>query len=174
MRENRRDVTATFSSGGEAGMLERVSSGRGFRRDTNSHTMRGPVQRSAKSWTMSNVTHTAILAVRYFVTPLALYIALVAIGTYARYSNLLVELFVLCGLFVAVFFGLAWKSYIKAFMLICSVSLIAISIVRFGDDPVRRTLYKADALLRPDFDEKCIPSGRRSIKRRQAAVMQHV
>lgn len=41
MRENRRDVTATFSSGGEAGMLERVSSGRGFRRDTNSHTMRG-------------------------------------------------------------------------------------------------------------------------------------
>lgn len=106
---------------------------------------------------MSNVTHTAILAVRYFVTPLALYIALVAIGTYARYSNLLVELFVLCGLFVAVFFGLAWKSYIKAFMLICSVSLIAISIVRFGDDPVRRTLYKADALLRPDFDEKCIP-----------------
>jgi hypothetical protein len=114
-------------------------------------------RRLPKGCAMATATRTAISAVRYFVTPLALYIALVAIGTYARYSNLLVEIIVLCGLFVAVFFGLARKSYIKALMLICSVSIIAISIVRFGDDPVRRTLYKADALLRPNFDEKCFP-----------------
>lgn len=106
------------------------------------------------------VRNFLILAVCYFLTPLALYIGLVAIGAFTGYlflTNLMISILSLVGFFVGLIVSLVRKYRIKALMLICSVSLIAIYLWRFGDDSTRRYLYMAEVLLTPNFAKKCIP-----------------
>jgi hypothetical protein len=110
---------------------------------------------------MAKATHIAILAVCYFLTPLALYIGLVAVGAFTGYlflSNLMISILSLVGLFAALFLSLRWKSHTKALMLICSVSIVNIWMWHFGEDPIRRYLYVGEVLMTPHFDKKCLSS----------------
>lgn len=109
---------------------------------------------------MTRVTHTAALAVCYFIVPFALYLGLVAIGAFTGYlfiTNLTISILSLVGLFAALSLILRRKSYTKALALICSISLINIWVWRFGENPIRRDLYMAEVLMTPNFDEKCRP-----------------
>ena len=109
---------------------------------------------------MAKATHTAMLVVRYFLAPVALYIGLVAIGTFTGslfITNLMIFILVFVGFFAALLLSLIWKSHIKALLLICSVSLIAIDLWYFWEDPIRRYLYTAEILLTPHFDQQCVP-----------------
>jgi len=109
---------------------------------------------------MAKATHTAILAVCYLLAPLALFVGLVVIGTFTGNlfaTNLLIYILVLCGLFAGLVFSLIPGYRVKALMLICSVSLIAVDLRYFWEDPIRRYLYTAEILLTPRFDKNCVP-----------------
>jgi hypothetical protein len=123
------------------------------------------MQRIPKGSAMAKATHTAIWALCYFLAPFAVFVGLVAIGTFTANltaTNLEIDALVLCGLFGGLILALVRKYRINALMLICSVSLIAVYLWHFGpplssEAPLQRYLYKAEILLTPDFDKKCIP-----------------
>lgn len=113
---------------------------------------------------MAKATLTAIFAVCYFLAPFAVFIVLVAIGTFTGHliaTNLLIDILALCGFFVGLFLILVRKHRIKALMLICSVLLIEFYLWHFGhvsgEAPTRRYLYVAEVALTPHFDKKCVP-----------------
>jgi hypothetical protein len=123
------------------------------------------IQQLPKSCAMAKATHTAMLAVGYFLAPFALCFVLIAIGTFTGYSfttNLLIDILAVCGLFVGLVLICIRKYRIKALMLICSVSLIEFYVWHFGhlssEEPIRRYLYAAEVLMTPHFDKKCVPS----------------
>jgi hypothetical protein len=119
------------------------------------------IQQLPKSCAMAKATHTTILAVCYFLTPLALCVGLVVIGTFTgslASTNLLIAIVILCGIFVGLTLILFRKYRINALMLICTVSLIASCYWYFvGQDRIRRYLYVAEIMAKPHFDEKCVP-----------------
>lgn len=90
---------------------------------------------------MAKAPRTAIVALYYFLVPLALCARLLVIGTfttgYLLPTNLWISIVALCGFFVAVFLSLVRKAHVKALMLICSVSLVVICIWRLGEDKIR-------------------------------------
>jgi hypothetical protein len=123
------------------------------------------MQRLAKGCAMAKATHSAILAVCYFLAPFAAFLGLVAIGTFTANliaTNLEIDALILCGFFGGLILMLVRKYRINALMLICSVSLIAVYLWHFGpalnsEAPLRRYLYKTEILLTPHFDKKCAP-----------------
>jgi hypothetical protein len=118
-----------------------------------------------ESCAMAKATRTAILALCYFIAPFAIFFGLVAIGTLTANltaTNFEIDALVLCGLFCGLILMRVRKYRINALMLICSVSLIAVYLWHFGtplssETPLQRYLYKAEILLTPDFDKKCVP-----------------
>jgi len=110
---------------------------------------------------MVSATRIAISAAGYFLGPLALYIGLIALGTFTGYlltTNAVISALLLCGLFVGAFLSLFRQYRINALMLICSVLLIGVYIWHFGEDPIRRYLYVAEVLMTPHFEQKCVPA----------------
>jgi hypothetical protein len=109
---------------------------------------------------MARATHTAILAVCYFIAPFALFVGLVTIGTFTGdlpLTNLMIFVLILVGLFVALVLIFVRKYRIKALILICSVLLVAV-IWYSADDRVLRYLYVAEVMVTPNFDKKCVPA----------------
>src|ERR1700676_4679317 len=65
-----------------------------------------PVFGTPKSCAMAKATHTAMLVVRYFLAPVALYIGLVAIGTFTGslfITNLMIFILFFVGFFAVLF-----------------------------------------------------------------------
>jgi hypothetical protein len=118
------------------------------------------MQQLPKSCAMAKATHAVIWALCYFLAPIALFIGLVATGAFTGYlflTNLTISVLSLVGLFAALSLSPRWKSYTKALMLSCFVSLINIWMWHFGEGSIRRGLYVAEVLMTPHFDKKCLP-----------------
>jgi hypothetical protein len=100
------------------------------------------------------------IALRYFVGPLVLYIALKARGAFTGDllgTNLLIDILVLLGLSIAPILVFVWKPYLKALALICSISIIIMCDWYIGQDEIQRHLYMAEILMTPHFAKKCFP-----------------
>src|ERR1700761_6318756 len=99
------------------------------------------MQQLPESCAMAKATHIAILALCYFIAPFAILFGLIAIGTFTANltaMNLEIDALVPCGIFGGLILVLVRKYRINAFMLICSVSLIAVYLWHFGPPLVAR------------------------------------
>jgi hypothetical protein len=121
--------------------------------------------RLAKGYPMTGATRTAILAACYFLVPFAVFIALVAKGTFTANltaTSFEVDASILCAFLAGIILLLIRKYRVNGLMLICSVSLIGVYLWHFGhlkgEAPIRRYVYITDVLLTPHFAEKCTPS----------------
>jgi len=103
------------------------------------------------------------IALRYYLGPLALYIAVRALGVFTGWylliTNVPIIIFVFFGLLTALIIVFIWKSSLKALALIFSVLTVVMCGWYGGQDPLERNLYRIEVLMTPHFDEKCGPPG---------------